>query len=79
MEFNLLALVEQYFNPELMIAVPFLMFIGKQFKLSERIEDTLIVNYLSYIGIVISIIYSCSQALPKTTHECFMKIGRAHV
>ena len=74
MEFDLIALVNQYVSPEILIAVPFLMFIGKQLKLSARIDDTLIVNCLCYVGIFVSAIYNCSQNMPTTIYEWFMLV-----
>ena len=74
MEFDLMALINQYVSPEILIAVPFLMFVGKQLKLSARIDDTLIVNCLCYVGVFVSIVYNCSQNMPKTIYEWFMMI-----
>lgn len=72
MEFDLIALINQYFDTTLMITVPFLMFLGKQLKLSKRIDDTMIVNILCYIGIVVAVVYNCVTKLPELPLEWFM-------
>lgn len=72
MDFEISALVMQYVNPELVIAVPLLMFVGSQLKLSKYVDDTMIVNYLCYIGIGLAVIYNCSAAMPASLYEWFM-------
>lgn len=74
MEFDLIALITQHVNPELMIAVPLLMFIGQQLKLSKRVDDTLIVNCLCYVGIAVSCVYNFSLKVPQSVYEWFIMI-----
>lgn len=74
MDFDISVLIMQYVNPELVIAVPFLIFLGNQFKLSKRIDDTMIVNLLCYVGIVLAAIYNCSTNTPANIYEWFMMI-----
>lgn len=74
MDFDISILAMQYVNPELVIAVPFLIFFGKQLKLSKRIDDTMIVNYLCYAGIGLAFIYNCSTKTPTGLYEWFMMV-----
>lgn len=74
MEFDLAILISEYVNPELIIAVPFLMFLGRQLKLSNRVDDTIIVNCLCYAGIALALIYNCSLKTPHSVYEWFMMI-----
>lgn len=74
MEFDISLLAMQYVSPELVIAIPFLIFLGSQFKLSKRIEDTMIVNLLCYAGIVVAFVYNCSTKMPATLYEWFMMV-----
>lgn len=72
MDFDLSVLIMQYVNPELVIVVPFLMFLGKQFKMSKRIDDTMIVNLLCYVGIALATVYNCATSSPSSLYEWFM-------
>lgn len=74
MEFDLTLLISQYFNPEMMVAVPLLIFIGYQLKLSKRVDDTLIVNCLCYVGIAIACIYNFSTKVPSNAYEWFIML-----
>lgn len=74
MEFDMLALINQYVKPELMIAVPLLLFLGKQLKDSNRISNTLINNILSYVGIAVAMIYNLSIERPADMYGWLMLV-----
>ncbi|MGL6175119.1 MAG: phage holin family protein [Cellulosilyticaceae bacterium] len=74
MEINLMEMVREYVSPELFLAVPLLLFIGKQLKDSKRVDDTLIVNILMYVGIAASGLYNFAKQAPANMYEWIMLV-----